>query len=211
MDWTLAEFVYLFDLIGVAVFALTGALAAGRHRMDHFGVLVLAAVTAIGGGTIRDVILGAPVFWLTDSNYLIAIVCTVILTLILARSPPNLPRWILPVADACGLALFTVIGADKALSMGMSGESAVIMGVITGVGGGLVRDLLCQRVPMILQKEIYASASIVGGVSFTLLMHLQWPSTVALCIAMLSALSLRLAAIKWQLSLPAFDLTSKLK
>ncbi|WP_095505032.1 trimeric intracellular cation channel family protein [Paraferrimonas sedimenticola] len=205
------DWVYLFDLIGVAVFALTGALAAGRHRMDHFGVLVLAAVTAIGGGTLRDVILGAPVFWLTDSNYLLAIFATTLSTLILARSPPKLPRWILPVADACGLALFTVIGAQKALSLGASGESAVIMGVITGVGGGLVRDILCQRVPMILQREIYASASIVGGVSYTLLLHLQWPASVALYIAMISALGLRLAAIRWQLSLPAFDLTNRIK
>ncbi len=107
MSW-----IYFFDLCGTAVFALTGALAAGRHRMDPFGVTVLAAVTAVGGGTIRDAIIGAtPVFWLRDPNYVIVILATVLFTLIFIRRPRKVPQYTLPIADALGLALFTFIGA----------------------------------------------------------------------------------------------------
>ncbi|MCL2917469.1 trimeric intracellular cation channel family protein [Shewanella litorisediminis] len=205
MSW-----LYFFDLCGTAVFALTGALAAGRHRMDPFGVSVLAAVTAVGGGTIRDAIIGAtPVFWLRDPNYLIVILATVGFTLIFIRRPRKVPQYTLPIADALGLALFTVIGAQKALSLGLNGMSAVIMGLITGVGGGIIRDVLCRQIPMVLRTEIYATASILGGIAYTLSLQLGMNSQTALWLSMLSALILRLAAIRWHLSLPAFDLKTR--
>ncbi|ABL99059.1 trimeric intracellular cation channel family protein [Shewanella amazonensis] len=201
---------YFFDLCGTAVFALTGALAAGRHRMDPFGVTVLAAVTAVGGGTIRDAIIGAtPVFWLRDPNYLIVILATVGFTLVFIRRPRKVPQYTLPIADALGLALFTVIGAQKALSLGLNGMSAVIMGLITGVGGGIIRDVLCRQIPMVLRTEIYATASILGGIAYTLSLQLGMNSQTALWLSMLSALILRLAAIRWHLSLPAFDLKTR--
>ncbi|MBR9726624.1 trimeric intracellular cation channel family protein [Shewanella intestini] len=205
MDW-----IYFFDLCGTAVFALSGALAAGKHRMDPFGVIVLAAVTAVGGGTIRDAITGAtPVFWITDPNYVTVTLITVLACLIFIRKPYRLSNLVLPTADAFGLALFTVIGAEKALSLGLSGMSAVIMGLITGVGGGIIRDLLCRQVPMILRTEVYATASIVGGICFTLCLHTGIESITAMLLAMLSTLIIRLSAIRWQLSLPAFDLKTK--
>ncbi|MCE9677938.1 trimeric intracellular cation channel family protein [Shewanella sp. AS1] len=201
------EWIYFFDLCGTAVFALSGALAAGRHRMDPFGVIVLASVTAIGGGSIRDALLGAtPVFWIRDANYLLVILLTVFLTLIFIRKPWRINPYVLPVADALGLALFTVIGAEKALNLGFSGMIAVVMGLITGVGGGMIRDMLCRQVPMILRTEIYATASIFGGISYTLAYHFFGAGKLALAIAMVSALIIRLAAIKWHLRLPAFDL-----
>lgn len=201
---------YFFDLCGTAVFALTGALAAGRHRMDPFGVTVLAAVTAVGGGTIRDAIIGAtPVFWLRDPNYLIVILATVGFTLVFIRRPRKVPQYTLPIADALGLALFTVIGAQKALSLGLNGMSAVIMGLITGVGGGIIRDVLCRQIPMVLRIEIYATASILGGIAYTLSLQFGMNSQTALWLSMLSALILRLAAIRWHLSLPAFDLKTR--
>lgn len=201
---------YFFDLCGTAVFALTGALAAGRHKMDPFGVTVLAAVTAVGGGTIRDAIIGAtPVFWLRDPNYLIVILATVGFTLVFIRRPRKVPQYTLPIADALGLALFTVIGAQKALSLGLNGMSAVIMGLITGVGGGIIRDVLCRQIPMVLRTEIYATASILGGIAYTLSLQLGMNSQTALWLSMLSALILRLAAIRWHLSLPAFDLKTR--
>lgn len=205
MSW-----IYFFDLCGTAVFALTGALAAGRHRMDPFGVTVLAAVTAVGGGTIRDAIIGAtPVFWLRDPNYVIVILATVLFTLIFIRRPRKVPQYTLPIADALGLALFTVIGAQKALSLGLNGMSAVIMGLITGVGGGIIRDVLCRQIPMVLRTEIYATASIMGGIAYTLSLQLGMNAKTAMLLSMLSALMLRLAAIRWHLSLPAFDLKTK--
>lgn len=204
------HWIYIFDLCGTAVFALSGALAAGRHRMDPFGVIVLASVTAIGGGSIRDALIGAtPVFWIQDPNYIIVILATVLACLLLVRSPHKAPQYLLPVADALGLALFTVIGAEKALSLGLSGMIAVVMGLITGVGGGIIRDLLCRQIPMVLRTEIYATASIIGGIGYTVSLAFGMGETTALFLAMSSALIIRLSAIKWHLSLPAFDLKTK--
>ncbi|NRB23561.1 trimeric intracellular cation channel family protein [Shewanella sp.] len=201
------EWLYVFDLCGTAVFALSGALAAGRHRMDPFGVIVLASVTAVGGGSIRDALLGAtPVFWIRDPNYIIVILITVILTLLLVRRPKKVPQQTLPIADALGLALFTVIGAEKALNLELGGMIAVVMGLITGVGGGIIRDLLCRQVPMILRTEIYATASILGGICYSVGIYLGVDNMHAVLVAMTVALCIRLAAIRWHLSLPAFDL-----
>src|SRR5690606_24955623 len=131
---------YMLDLFGTGVFAITGALAAGRKNLDLFGVFVLATVTAIGGGTLRDMALGAsPVFWITDSGYLLVAGGGAILTVLWARFTAWSPR-ALPVADAVGLATFTVIGAGKALELGAAPEIAVLMGVMTGVAGGMIRD-----------------------------------------------------------------------
>ncbi|QBF83888.1 trimeric intracellular cation channel family protein [Shewanella maritima] len=205
MNW-----IYFFDLCGTAVFALSGALAAGKHRMDPFGVIVLAAVTAVGGGTIRDAIIGAtPVFWITDPNYIAVILATVVACLIFIRKPYKLSNKSLPIADAFGLALFTVIGAEKALSLELSGMAAVVVGLITGVGGGIIRDVLCRQVPMVLRTEVYATASIVGGISYTISLQAGMGSMTALSLAMLSTLIIRLSAIHWHLSLPAFDLKTK--
>ncbi|QGS50679.1 trimeric intracellular cation channel family protein [Shewanella putrefaciens] len=204
------HWIYFFDLCGTAVFALSGALAAGRHRMDPFGVIVLASVTAIGGGSIRDALIGAtPVFWIRDPNYIIVILATVLACLLLVRRPRKVPEYILPVADAFGLALFTVIGAEKALNMGLSGMIAVVMGLITGVGGGIIRDLLCRQIPMVLRTEIYATASIIGGIGYTVSLTYGMNEKTALFLAMTSTLIIRLSAIKWHLSLPAFDLKTK--
>ncbi|GGP59748.1 membrane protein [Shewanella algicola] len=206
----MSQWIYIFDLCGTAVFALSGALAAGKHRMDPFGVIVLASVTAIGGGSIRDALIGAtPVFWIRDPNYIIVILATVLACLVLVRKPHKLPAITLPVADALGLALFTVIGAEKALLMGLSGMIAVVMGLITGVGGGIIRDLLCRQVPMVLRTEIYATASIVGGICYTLSLVVGMDSITSMFIAMISTLIIRLSAIRWHLSLPAFDLKTK--
>ncbi len=206
----MSQWIYFFDLCGTAVFALSGALAAGKHRMDPFGVIVLASVTAIGGGSIRDALIGAtPVFWIRDPNYIIVILATVVACLVLVRKPHKLPARTLPIADALGLALFIVIGAEKALLMGLSGMVAVVMGLITGVGGGIIRDLLCRQIPMVLRTEVYATASIVGGICYTLSIFVGMDSMTSLLIAMFSTLIIRLSAIRWHLSLPAFDLKTK--
>ena len=208
MDTSLIDqLVYFFDLFGTAVFAFSGVLVAGRLRMDAIGVIVLAAVTAIGGGTIRDLLIGAsPIFWIQDTTYLWVILATAAFGMWLARVPRRLPWYVLPVADAFGLALFVVIGAKKALLFGTSGMVAVVMGVITGVAGGLIRDVLAREIPMVLQKEIYATACIFGGVLYTTSVALELAHIPAMLISMLGVLAVRIPAIFRHLSLPSVTL-----
>lgn len=208
MNETLIELlVYYFDLFGTAVFAFSGVLVAGRLRMDAIGVIVLAAVTAIGGGTIRDLLIGAsPIFWIKDPTYLWVILGTSAFGMWLARVPSRLPWYALPVADAFGLALFVVIGTKKALLFGTSDMVAVVMGVITGVAGGLIRDVLAREVPMVLQKEIYATACILGGIIYILCIKLGLSYVPAMVISMLGVLVVRVTAIFRHLSLPTFML-----
>lgn len=197
--------VYWLDMAGVIVFALSGVILACRSRMDPFGMLVLAAVTGIGGGTLRDLVLGVrPVFWVTDPTYLWVILATVGLSILGFHYIHRLSRGFLPVADAFGLALFTVIGAHKALMLEAPGVVAVLMGLLTGVAGGMVRDVLARRVPMVLRQEVYATASIAGGVVFVALEAIAVPLAVSIATGLVVTLGLRLSAIHWHLSLPVF-------
>lgn len=199
--------IYWLDLFGIVVFALSGALMAGRYRLDPFGVAVLATVTAIGGGTIRDVILGAyPIVWVARPEYLVITCATAFITIALIRKPKRVPRRFLLVSDALGLALFAVAGCQKALALGTSPLIAIVMGTITGVAGGMIRDIICNEIPMILRQEIYATAAILGGSLYCLFEYLNWPNDLSLIAAVLGALALRLAAIYWHVSLPAFQI-----
>ncbi len=176
--------------------------------MDPFGVVVLASVTAIGGGTIRDMALGAtPVFWITDTTYLWVVFITCLLTMLLVRRPKRLPWWILPVCDAIGLAVFVGIGVEKALIYQESALIAIIMGVVTGCGGGIIRDVLAREIPMVLRSEVYATACIIGGVVHTSALSLNYDSSTAFLFGVASTLFIRLGAIRWHLSLPTFALT----
>ncbi|MCA2428764.1 TRIC cation channel family protein, partial [Vibrio chemaguriensis] len=196
---------YMIDLFGTAIFAVSGVLLAGRLKMDPFGVIVLGSVTAIGGGTIRDMALGAtPVFWITDTTYLWVIFVTCLLTMILVRRPKRLAWWVLPVCDAIGLAVFVGIGVEKALAYNASGMVAVIMGVITGCGGGIIRDVLAREVPMVLRSEVYATACIIGGIFHTMAVSMGYDHSTALLAGVISTLVIRLGAIRWHLSLPTF-------
>ncbi|GAA4501611.1 trimeric intracellular cation channel family protein [Pseudaeromonas paramecii] len=206
MNNLIEHLIYGLDLFGTAIFALSGVLMAGRLRMDAIGVIVLAAVTAIGGGTIRDLLIGARPFWIQNTTYLWVILGTAGLGMLLTRLPKRLPWYTLPLADALGLALFVVIGAQKALSFGTSNMVAVVMGVITGVAGGMIRDMLAREVPLVLQKEIYATACIVGGILYTGSLELGLGALPAMLISMVGLLALRITAIFRHLSLPTFSL-----
>jgi len=196
---------YFIDLFGTAIFAISGVILAGRLKMDPFGVAVLGSVTAIGGGTIRDMALGAtPVFWITDTTYLWVILTTCLITMIIVRRPKRLAWWILPVSDAIGLAVFVGIGVEKALSYQDSALVAIIMGVITGCGGGIIRDVLAREVPMILRSEVYATACIIGGAFHTMAISMGHDSETAFLAGVFSTLLIRLGAIRWHLSLPTF-------
>lgn len=198
---------YVLDLIGVAVFAISGALAAGRRGLDLLGVIALGAATAIGGGTIRDVLLARhPIFWLTDPAYLLVIVAASLLTVAYARWRPP-PRAALQVADALGLALFSVVGAQIADGAGLPAVSGVLLGTMTGTAGGVMRDVLSAEVPLVLRRgNLYASAAIVGtSIYFALEAAGALRSTAAL-LGMAVCAALRFAAIWWGLKLPTFQL-----
>lgn len=196
---------YFFDLLGGAVFAVSGALMAGRKQMDLFGVIVLAGVTAIGGGTVRDLLLDKDVFWLYDINYIIVILIAALGTVLLKRTF-KITNKVLLIADAFGLALFSVLGTAKALSFDLSPLISIIMGVVTGVVGGAIRDILCGEVPLILRKDIYATAAVLGGSIYSILILLKVSPNIALITGLVFAAGLRLAAIKWNFSLPIFNL-----
>ena len=196
---------YIFDLLGGAVFAVSGALMAGKKQMDLFGVLVLAGVTAIGGGTVRDLLLDKDVFWLHDNNYLIVILISALGTVLLKRNF-IITNKVLLIADAFGLALFSVLGTAKSLSFNFSPLISIIMGVVTGVVGGAIRDILCGEVPLILRKDIYATAAVIGGSVYSILIIMEVSPNFAFITGLIFAAGLRLSAIKWNFSLPVFNL-----
>ncbi len=197
--------IYSLDLFGVAVFAVSGALAAGRKRMDIFGVVVLGIVTALGGGTIRDTLLDSgPVFWIHDPAYLLVAVAFSLLTFFTVRML-TAHRLALLVSDAFGLAIFTAIGTAIAFRTSDSFGVVVVMGVMTGTAGGMLRDVLSAEVPLVLQREIYATASLCGSCIYVALKHLGFSTIACMATAVAVTLAIRLAAIHWSLSLPVFD------
>lgn len=198
---------HALDYSGVAVCAISGALAAGRRSLDLLGVVVIAIVTSIGGGTLRDLLLDRhPVFWIAQTGYLTTAIAAALFTLLYVRffKPPER---LLLVADAFGLALFTISGARIADSSGVDGVIVVMMGVITGVFGGVLRDVLCAEIPMILRRgHIYATAAIAGASTFVMLKGFALDPSICAIAGMSVVISLRLAAIIWNLELPVFSL-----
>lgn len=193
-----------FDLMGIGVFAVAGTLAAWRKQMDGFGVIVLATVTAIGGGTIRDLILDVPVIWLSDNSYFYAIFGATALTILFVRKRLTIPNNALQIADAIGLAFFVVMGCQKALAYGTSDFVAIMMGTMSGVCGGMIRDVLCREIPLVFRGELYAVTCIFGGLVYTQSLALQVSPLPAMLAGMLACLLLRLAAIRWHLTIPVF-------
>jgi uncharacterized membrane protein YeiH len=195
---------YYLDLFGVFVFAISGALSAGRKQMDLFGVIVIAIVTALGGGTLRDIILGVnPVSWIQQSIYIYVAVAAALFTFTAGRFI-TFPKRSLQVADALGLAVFTVLGTQTALNMQLDWLIAVMMGVISAVFGGVIRDVLSDEIPLILRGEIYATASFAGALTLTLGSFFFPLNVYLILISAVACLLLRLAAIQWEFSLPSF-------
>ena len=192
---------------GVAVSAISGVLAGRGKRVDLFGVLVLALVTAFGGGTLRDLLVGdLPVVWLREPVLLLNATVVALLTFFMRRVR-ELPRGFLLVADAFALALFTIVGTRKGVAMNFDAPVAVMLGVITGVAGGILRDVLTGEVPMVFRPQIYlyATAALLGGTAFVVANH-WWPNQPAvtvLCTALI--LTLRLVGIRLKLSLPVLE------
>lgn len=196
------DLLFSLDLIGTAAFAASGALAGIRRGMDLFGVLVLGMVTAIGGGTLRDLLLGdSPPFCLQNETYLWLPATVALLVFFAHRFLPKIESPLL-YFDAIGLGTFVVIGTGKALSFHTGPLGAVLMGVMTGTAGGVIRDILCNEVPLIMRREIYASACLLGGTLLVLLSHFKAQHDLSLLLAAGSVILLRLLAIRYNWSLP---------
>lgn len=166
------DIIYYLDIIGITGCAIAGTIQAYRHDLDPLGTILIAAIASIGGGTVRDVLLDRhPIFWMTDLTYLSVIICVSIFVQIFFVRFQRINK-ILRVTDAIGLATFTIIGIEAALNQGANPIIAIFMGVITSSFGGIVRDIICNEVPLVLRKEIYLSASLIGGVSYFALQKL---------------------------------------
>ena len=201
---------YALDLVGIAVFAISGAIAAGRRGMDIIGVIALATVTAIGGGTMRDLLLDRhPIFWLADPAYLVVIIASALITVAYARWRPA-PRGTLLAADALGLSVFSVVGAQIAESAGLPAVSCVLLGTLTGTAGGVVRDVLSAEVPLLFRGgNLYASAAIAGTTAYFVLELAGVSRVMSSQAGMVVCAGLRFSAIWWGLNLPVFTIVER--
>jgi uncharacterized membrane protein YeiH len=193
------------DWFGICVFALSGTLVASRKRMDIVGFALLGCVTGIGGGTVRDVLLGSlPVFWVKQPAYVITcllVSCAAFFFVHLVRSRLRFLLW----CDAVGLALFSVTGAEISVASGGGPTIAIVMGVATATFGGVIRDILGGEIPIILRREIYVTAALLGAAMFASCQYLGYSRDLALIAGFVAAFALRAAAIVFELSLPVFS------
>jgi uncharacterized membrane protein YeiH len=194
----------ILDWSGVIVFAISGALVASRKEMDIVGFVLLRTATGIGGGTLRDVLLGAnPIFWINAPAYLVACVVVSSIVFFTAHIPQSRYQLLLWF-DALGLGLFAVVGAEKALLMGAGPTVAIAMGVITATFGGILRDLLGAESPVVLSREIYVTAALAGAVTFVAGSAAGLPREIAVVLGLLTGFGLRSAAIARGWSLPRY-------
>lgn len=190
------------DLLGVATFAASGVLVAARHRLDVFGALVVAFVTALGGGTLRDVLLGlTPVFWIGNTLPASVALGSALVAFTLVRFV-SFPRRAMLVLDALGLGVFAALGAARAWEVGASWPVAAAMGMLSGSAGGAIRDVLCGEVPLVLRADVYATAALAGGALCALSLQFGALRPVALVTGAALTLLLRLAALRWKMQLP---------
>lgn len=195
---------FWFTIVAVAVSAISGVLIAGKNHFDLFGMIVIALATALGGGSLRDMLLNKDVFWIQNQMFLIVALIAGIITFFYARRYHySLKLFLIP--DAMGLATFSIAGTMSALSSGAPWLVASFMGVITGVAGGIIRDTMCNEIPVVFRSTLYATISLFGGMVFIALIRLELDLAFAASIAGILIFLIRLAAIKWGLSLPVFN------
>ena len=194
-------FLNVIEFLGTFAFAISGIRHAAAKHFDWFGGFVCGVAVAIGGGTLRDVLLGVTPFWMTSSIYLVCTFIAQMFVIVFARSLKRLDNtWFF--FDTLGLALFTIAGLQKTLDCGHPFWVAIIMGCMTGAAGGVVRDVLLNNVPVIFQKEIYAMASIVGGLAYWGMMETGLDLTISAIIAFVIICLIRILAVKYHISLP---------
>jgi len=193
---------YAFELAGTFFFAVSGVLATEDKDRNWFGVAFTGFVTAIGGGSLRDMLLGSyPLVWIGDVNFLYAIIVGLIISFIFFNGLARLKRTML-LFDMVGIALFTIIGVEKALSLGVRPEIAAIMGMFTAVMGGVIRDTLANKTPVIFNKEIYATACLAGAILYLILYGFSVPRNINFPISSALIILIRILAIKFHIELP---------
>ncbi len=198
------DFLYIIDILGTFAFAVAGAFSAMEKRLDPFGVLVLSFVTAIGGGTLRDILIGnLPVGWLRDETATVVIFVSAIAAMFFNRYLKQFTTTLF-LFDALGLGLFTIIGVELGLAKNFSMGICIAIGTITACFGGVIRDVLLNNVPLLFRKEIYALACIAGGLLYFLLKYLQVDSNLSRIICIIAIFTTRVLAFRFQLYLPAF-------
>ena len=197
------EKIYLtVDILGTVAFAISGVLVAMEKRLDLFGVGIIALVTAIGGGTLRDLLIGnTPVTWTTTPMYMYIILGTVIVT-ILFQSRLKYLRTSLFLFDTIGIGFYTMIGISKGMEAGLEPLICITLGTITASFGGVLRDILCNEIPVIFRKEIYATACILGGVGYFLLRQTPLPEGYSYLLGVVIVIGIRLAAVRYHITLP---------
>lgn len=199
--------ILLFDYIGTIAFAISGTLTAAQKRLDIFGAMFIGFATAIGGGTVRDVMLGhLPVTWIQSNEYFLIIFIGILLTIIFKNVILKL-RNTLFLFDTIGIGIFTILGLEKALNLGITPPIAVIMGLSTAVVGGIIRDTLCNELPLIFHREIYATACIAGAIVYLLLRQAGCPPQAYTWTTMLIIISIRLIAVRYKLTIPLVTLS----
>jgi uncharacterized membrane protein YeiH len=195
---------YAIEILGTVSFAISGTFAAMQKRLDPFGVLIIAFVTSIGGGTVRDLLLGdTPVAWMRDVNYCLLILVTSLLTIFFKTHIKKF-KVTLFLFDSLGLGLFTLVGVQKGIVFGLSPGICVALGTITGCFGGVIRDTLLNTIPLIFRKEIYATACIMGGILYFGLLAFHLKADVAKIIVIAFIFTLRIIVVRYKLALPKF-------
>ena len=199
------SFVYTLEMLGTAAFAVSGALAASRKRMDIFGFCVLALMPAVGGGTIRDIIIDrVPVFWVSDNRYIAVAIIAALVVFFAPHRKPGGRRQLLVWADALGLAVCAALGTEICLQHDTGPLVAVMLGVTTAVTGGMIRDVICNEIPLILSREIYATAAFVASLAYVGAAGAGLSANAALAVSVLIGFSVRALAIRYDWSLPSF-------
>lgn len=195
---------YAIEILGTISFAISGTFAAMQKRLDPFGVLIIAFVTSIGGGTVRDLLLGdTPVAWMRDVNYCLLILVTSMLTMFFKTHIKKF-KITLFLFDSLGLGLFTLVGVQKGIVFGLEPGICVALGTITGCFGGVIRDTLLNTIPLIFRKEIYATACILGGILYFALLYFNLKADLAKIIVIAFITTLRVIVVKYKLALPKF-------
>ncbi|MGB2087479.1 MAG: trimeric intracellular cation channel family protein [Psychroflexus salarius] len=196
------DYILLVDILGVITFSISGVLSLLKKRMDAFGILIIAFVTSVGGGTIRDILIGSEVMWMQEMIYVYVILITTILAVIFRKKLAYM-RKSLFLFDTLGIGLYTVVGVEKGISYGFSAEICIAIGTMSACFGGVIRDTLCNEIPVIFRKEVYATACILGGLSYFLLLELNVPKGLIFIIAGIVVILVRLAAVVFKISLPS--------
>ena len=196
------EIIYVLDILGTFAFAVSGALVASDKKFDLFGVIIIAFVTAVGGGMLRDVLINAhPINWIGDLNYLYIIFSAVLFTFLFKSKIAHLSKTMF-LFDTIGISVFTLLGLQKGLAYNLHPIIALIMGMISAVFGGVLRDVLTNKVPLIFEKEVYASACLAGGIMYLILNYFNVDENINFIVSASVVVIIRAIAVKFHLELP---------